>query len=84
MINCYASSYKGLIQKYEKDIKALKEELAMQDLLHNKANTKSVIALTENQIADIREGVKQYISGDAANIEVKINCRHDINKLIVQ
>ncbi|XP_019850613.1 PREDICTED: kinesin-like protein KIF9 isoform X2 [Amphimedon queenslandica] len=61
----------GLIQKYERDIKALKEEMAMQELLHGKQSSKTSVTahLTEGQVANIKDGVKNYIAGTTNTLE---------------
>ena len=68
----------------------MKEEMAMQELLHGKQSSKTAVTLhlTEGQVATIKDGVKHYITGDTNNLEVSHyhndqNLTHATHSLIV-
>ena len=46
--------------------------MAMQELLHGKQSSKTSVTvhLTEGQVANIKDGVKNYIAGTTNNLEV--------------
>lgn len=70
-----------LVKKYEHEIKALKQELAMHDTLANRGAV-SYEAFTPEQQTEIKHVVRDYISGDIQSIDV-INLRQ-INEIFKQ
>jgi len=62
-----------LCKQHEKEIRALRQELAMHDTLTNRSQI-SYEPLSESQIQDVREQVKRFLSGELNDIEL-VNVR---------
>ena len=60
----------GLLQKYQQEIKTLKEELAVQSLLHH--DNKSGDQLTHSQVIALQRDVKLYMEGTLSTLEVRL------------
>lgn len=60
----------GLLQKYQQEIKTLKEELAIQSLLHH--DNKSGDQLTQSQVIALQRDVKLYMEGTLSTLEVRL------------
>jgi len=58
-----------LVKKYQREIKELKQELAMHDTLANRAGV-NYDNYTPEQQTEVRTTVKKYIDGTITNIEV--------------
>jgi len=70
-----------LCKQHEKEIRTLRQELAMHDTLTNRSQI-SYEPLSESQIQDVREQVKRFLSGELNDIEL-INVRQ-INETFAQ
>ena len=62
-----------LCKQHEKEIRTLRQELAMHDTLTNRSQI-SYEPLSESQIQDVREQVKRFLSGELNDIEL-VNVR---------
>lgn len=62
-----------LCKQHEKEIRTLRQELAMHDTLTNRSQI-SYEPLSESQIQDVREQVKRYLAGELNDIEL-VNVR---------
>lgn len=62
-----------LCKQHEKEIRTLRQELAMHDTLTNRSQI-SYEPLSESQIQDVREQVKRYLTGELNDIEL-VNVR---------
>ncbi|XP_065889212.1 kinesin-like protein KIF9 isoform X2 [Dysidea avara] len=62
-----------LVQQYERELDALRQELAMHDVLANRASV-SYEPFTEGEKEDIQRQVRQYLDGTLTEIEI-INVR---------
>ena len=62
-----------LCRQYEKEIRTLRQELAMHDTLTNRSQI-SYEPLSESQIQDVREQVKRFLGGELNDIEL-VNVR---------
>ncbi|KAJ7382186.1 Kinesin-like protein kif9 [Desmophyllum pertusum] len=62
-----------LCKQYEKEIRTLRQELAMHDTLTNRSQI-SYEPLSESQIQDVREQVKRFLAGELNDIEL-VNVR---------
>ena len=62
-----------LCKQHEKEIRILRQELAMHDTLTNRSQI-SYEPLSESQIQDVREQVKRFLAGELNDIEL-VNVR---------
>lgn len=62
-----------LCKQHEKEIRTLRQELAMHDTLTNRSQI-SYEPLSESQIQDVREQVKRFLAGEMNDIEL-VNVR---------
>ena len=62
-----------LCKQHEKEIRTLRQELAMHDTLTNRSQI-SYEPLSESQIQDVREQVKRFLAGELNDIEL-VNVR---------
>ena len=62
-----------LCKQHEKEIRTLRQELAMHDTLTNRSQI-SYEPLSESQIQDVREQVKRFLAGELTDIEL-VNVR---------
>ena len=62
-----------LCKHHEKEIRTLRQELAMHDTLTNRSQI-SYEPLSESQIRDVREQVKRFLAGELNDIEL-VNVR---------
>ena len=62
-----------LCKQYEKEIRTLRQELAMHDTLTNRSQI-SYEPLSESQIQDVREQVKRFLAAELSDIEL-VNVR---------
>ena len=62
-----------LCKQHEKEIRTLRQELAMHDTLTNRSQI-SYEPLSESQIHDVREQVKRFLAGELNEIEL-VNVR---------
>ena len=71
----------ALIQKYEKEIKELKQELSMHDQLRG-INQANYDPYTEEQKVELRKEIRNYINGQIEELEIK-NIRR-IKEIFIQ
>jgi kinesin family protein 6/9 len=72
----------ALVKQYAREIKQLRQELAMHDTLANREKNVSYEPFTPEQQAEIRSTVRRFAEGETASIEV-VNLRQ-INEVFVQ
>eukprot|EP00002_Diphylleia_rotans_P005576 TRINITY_DN1474_c0_g1_i4.p1 TRINITY_DN1474_c0_g1~~TRINITY_DN1474_c0_g1_i4.p1 ORF type:complete len:689 (-),score=135.14 TRINITY_DN1474_c0_g1_i4:497-2563(-) len=70
-----------LVKKYEREIKELKQELAMHDTLANRSHV-SYEPYSEEQRYELNRQVRQYVHGELDELEV-VNLRH-IREIFMQ
>lgn len=61
---------KALVRKYEKEIRVLKQELAMHDTLANRSHVQYE-SFTESQRFELQKQLRHFLEHDGVDFEVR-------------